>query len=253
MASATPAFIFPDWPAPENIRTAFTTRIGGFSQAPCDAFNLGLHVGDDAANVARNRQLLADALALPAPPVFLNQVHGTDVLSLDFCTDGSYPAADACWTKNSNHTLAIMTADCLPVLFASTCGAVIAGAHAGWRGLADGVLENTVAKMPVPSGEIIAWLGPAIGPQKFEVGAEVRACFVRQDASCDCHFESVQTEPGKYLANLYGLAKDRLLSAGIASVYGGNHCTYSDSETFFSHRRDAGKTGRMAALIWKVR
>lgn len=251
----TPEFVIPDWPAPENIHAAFTTRIGGFSVAPRDAFNLGLHVGDNANHVASNRQLLIDSLSLPASPQYLNQVHGTDVICVDEylkAGDLDVPAADACWATGINSVIAIMTADCLPVLLASKCGNVIAGAHAGWRGLADGVLENTVSSLPVAASEITAWLGPAIGPQKFEVGAEVRDCFMQHDTYSQRHFNPVDSVPGKYLANLHGLAADRLKSAGVTKIYGGDHCTYSDAGRFFSHRRDQGKTGRMAALIWKA-
>jgi len=251
-----PEFIYPDWPAPNNVRAAFTTRIGGYSEAPCDSFNLGLHVGDNPKHVSSNRHLLIDALSLPAAPVYLNQVHGTDTVCAEqqsSDSDQPIPAADACWS-GKGRVIAIMTADCLPVLFTSECGNFIAGAHAGWRGLADGVIEKTIESMPVNSSELIAWLGPAIGPAKFEVGAEVKKCFASHHPSAEVHFETVDTAGNsdqKYLANLYGLAKDRLADAGVSSVYGGEHCTYSDNR-FFSHRRDRGQTGRMAALIWKV-
>ncbi len=250
----TPEFVIPDWPAPKNIRAAFTTRVGGFSQIPCDGFNLGLHVGDNAQHVADNRQLLIDSLSLPDTPYYLNQVHGTEVLCADDQRDdtASTPAADACWSQSQNSVIAIMTADCLPVLFSSHCGSVIAGAHVGWRGLADGVLEKTVSSLPLAASQLMAWLGPAIGPTKFEVGAEVMECFVGHDKNCKRHFEPVAGLADKYLANLYGLATDRLHSVGIRSIYGGEECTYTDANRFFSHRRDKGKTGRMAALIWTV-
>jgi len=247
-----PEFIYPDWPAPDNIKAAATTRIGGFSEAPLDSFNLGLHVNDDPVLVNRNRDLMAESLSLPGIPVYLNQVHGTDAICADDFSGVSgteAPAADACWSADNN-VIAIMTADCLPVLFASKCGSVIGGAHAGWRGLADGVIEKTVEALPVESSELIAWLGPAIGPRKFEVGSEVRERFVDQNQPSDRHF--VLNDSKKYLADLYGLAKDRLAAAGVESIYGGGFCTHSESHRFFSHRRDQGLTGRMAALIWKV-
>ena len=254
----SPEFVYPDWPAPGNVRAVFTTRNGGYSEAPCDCFNLGLHVGDNTEHVRSNRQLLVDALELPAPPVYLNQVHGTDaVCAEDQLRDKNHAvaAADACWS-NANSVIAIMTADCLPVLFTSDCGQVIAGAHAGWRGLAEGVLEKTIESLPVKASRLLAWLGPAIGPDRFEVGAEVKECFVGRCAKSKVHFEAVgksdSSAPEKYLANLYGLARDRLTDAGVGSVYGGKHCTYSETDRFFSHRRDRGQTGRMAALIWKV-
>ncbi len=251
---AAPEYVIPDWPAASNIRAAFTTRVSGFSNKPCDSFNLGLHVGDDAKHVASNRQLLIDSLSLPESPRYLNQVHGTKVLCIDDLVPWpeKMPAADACWSQSEKCVIAIMTADCLPVLFSSRCGSVIAGAHAGWRGLADGVIENTVEKMPVPASEVIAWLGPAIGPNKFEVGAEVKARFVAQNDNSGIHFETMPKSSDKYLANLYGLARDRLTGIGVSAVYGGNECTFSDEHRFFSHRRDSGNTGRMAALIWKV-
>jgi len=254
----SPEFVYPDWPAPDNVRAAFTTRIGGYSEAPCDGFNLGLHVGDNAQHVSSNRKLLIDALSLPAAPLYLNQVHGTDaVCAEEQLSDNSHtlPAADACWSSVGS-VIAIMTADCLPVLFTSECGHVVAGAHAGWRGLADGVIENTILSLPVKASELLVWLGPAIGPSRFEVGAEVKECFVSSRLSSEVHFEAVDSMDNsgqeKYLANLYGLARDRLTDAGVHAVYGGEHCTYGDASRFFSHRRDRGQTGRMAALIWKV-
>jgi len=258
----SPDFIFPDWPAPINVRAAFTTRVGGYSEVPCDGFNLGLHVGDNSEHVQRNRQLLVDALSLPAAPLYLNQVHGTDSVCADECLKDNIkdknftvPAADACWTRTDS-VIAIMTADCLPVLFTSQCGTVIAGAHAGWRGLADGVLEKTIESLPVKASELLAWFGPAIGPSKFEVGAEVKQCFVSDHGSSAVHFKELDavdnSNSKKYLANLYGLARDRLVNVGLSAIYGGEHCTHSDVDRFFSHRRDHGQTGRMAALIWKV-
>jgi len=244
---AEPGFIYPDWQVSDNIRAVFTTRVGGRSQGEYSSFNLGLHVNDSAEDVAHNRQLLISALQLPAAPVYLNQVHGVDVVQAD---EGSLPDADACWTEKNNEVLTIMTADCLPVLFASHCGRYVAGAHAGWRGLANGVLEATISKLPVKSSELHAWLGPAIGPTHFEVGAEVREQFVAITAGSSRHFSQVSSD--KYLADLYGLATDRLQDAGVRSISGGTYCTYSDEQLFYSHRRDKGKTGRMAALIWKA-
>lgn len=253
MANA-PEYIIPDWPAANNIRAVFTTRSGGYSQAPWCGFNLGLHVGDDAQHVAANRQLLIDSLSLPQSPMYLNQVHGTEVLRVDNSSPNNttVPAYDACWSESEKSVIAIMTADCLPVLFSSKCGSVIAGAHAGWRGLADGVIENTVTALPVAASQLCAWLGPAIGPLKFEVGAEVRECFMGFDQNSSTHFTKAAGSPNKYLADLYGLARDRLASMGVTSIYGGDACTHSDENRFFSHRRDQGSTGRMAALIWKA-
>ncbi len=245
-----PDYVIPQWPVASNIRAAFTTRAGGFSQSPCDGFNLGLHVNDNADHVNQNRQLLIESLALPDKPFYLNQVHGTDVLCVDENRSASnVPTADACWSQSQDRVIAIMTADCLPVLFASECGTVIAGAHAGWRGLAGGVLENTVSSLPVAATELIAWLGPAIGPDKFEVGAEVKSFFTADDPLSAKHFRSAANN--KYMADLYGLATDRLNRVGVSRVFGGDQCTYTNADRYFSHRRDHGKTGRMAALIWK--
>ena len=232
---ADPGFIYPDWQVSDNIRAVFTTRVGGRSQGEYSSFNLGLHVNDSAEDVAHNRQFLISALQLPAAPVYLNQVHGVDVVQ---ACEGNLPDADACWTDD-NEVLTIMTADCLPVLFASSCGRYVAGAHAGWRGLANGVLEATISKLPVKSSELNAWLGPAIGPKHFEVGAEVRDQFVTIKAGSSRHFSQVSSD--KYLANLYGLATDRLTDAGVGSVCGGTYCTYADEALFFSHRRDKAK------------
>lgn len=247
---ANPEFIYPDWEVANNIRAVFTTRIGGFSQGEYSGFNLGLHVNDSAEHVRRNRELLIEALQLPSKPVYLSQVHGTDVLDASESSKNSSPDADACWTGETNNVITIMTADCLPVLIASHCGSYIAGAHAGWRGLASGVLEATISKLPIASSELRAWLGPAIGPEHFEVGAEVREHFIAMSPASSIHFRQVSAD--KYLADLYGLATDRLNTAGVRSVSGGSYCTYADKQLFFSHRRDKGKTGRMAALIWKV-
>lgn len=254
-----PEFIYPNWNVADNIRAVFTTRLGGISEGEFSNMNLGLHVNDAAEHVERNRELLIESLELPATPYYMSQVHGTRVVKTGDLTLGAAPDADACWTDECNQVITIMTADCLPVLFASRCGSYIAGAHAGWRGLADGVLEATVEKLPVPPQEVLAWLGPAIGPKHFEVGAEVREQFVDQAAVSSRHFEPLLSEHGtqdnqsqKYLADLYGLARDRLKEVGVTAITGGSHCTYASEDLFFSHRRDKGKTGRMAALIWKV-
>ena len=253
-------FIRPDWPAPSNVHAVFTTRPGGYSVLPPDSLNLslnlGLHVGDDACRVQKNRQLLVQTLGLSSAPVYLNQVHKTHVLCADTppepAADESPPEADACWTKHTDRSIAIMTADCLPILFTSHCGSVVAGAHAGWRGLGNGIVQRTISALPVKPTELIAWLGPAIGPEHFEVGAEVKEFYIKKSKSFNPCFTPVPGTSDKYLADLFALARAILLEAGVESVYGGNFCTYSDSRRFFSHRRDAGNTGRMAALIWKT-
>ncbi len=245
--------MYPDWPAPENVQAVFTTRIGGYSSQHFANLNLGLHVNDNADQVKQNRLLLEESLKLPAPPVYLNQVHKTDVVcAADFIDSPDTPEADACWSADADQVIAIMTADCLPVLFTSRCGSVVAGAHAGWRGLVDGVLQQTISSLPVEPNELIAWLGPAIGPAHFEVGAEVRESFINKCKNNEKHFVPA-IAPGKYFADLFKLAEDSLINTGVGAVYGGGLCTYADAKRFYSYRRDAGQTGRMAALIWKTR
>ncbi|MBY6188047.1 polyphenol oxidase [Marinobacter hydrocarbonoclasticus] len=233
-----------DWPAPTGVQAISTERLGGHSVPPFDSLNLGTHVGDDAERVAANRSALQIQAGLPNEPVWLEQVHGTRVLTLP-C--GDVVAADASYSKQPGQVCAVMTADCLPVLFCDADGREVAAAHAGWRGLVDGVLEATLAKFQASPDRILAWLGPAIGPGAFEVGAEVRQQFVAADASAGTAF--VAQGDGKYLADLYTLARQRLARAGVTRVYGGERCTHTESERFFSYRRD-GQTGRQASLIW---
>lgn len=234
--------IRPDWPAPARVRACMTTRIGGVSRAPWSSFNLGDHVGDDSAHVAANRAHLREIL--PAEPAWLTQVHGTRVAELGRDKDFQ---ADAVVARAAGQVCAVLTADCLPVLFCDRGGSVVAAAHAGWRGLAAGVLEATVSAMRVPPGEILVWMGAAIGPQAFEVGDEVREAFVAQHAGAAAAF--APHAPGKWLADIYALARLRLGAAGVHAVHGGGRCTFGEADTFFSYRRD-GVTGRMAALVW---
>lgn len=244
----TLAFLEPDWPAPENIKALVTTRQGGVSAAPYDSFNLGLHVGDKSQHVLQNRQQLQQRLATRHAPQWLQQVHGIDVIEAS--VDGTVPQADACFTTQAGLSCAVMTADCLPVLFCTTNGDRVAAAHAGWRGLADGVLEVTVARLQVPAAELLVWLGPAIGPQQFEVGVDVRDAFLAFSDDCDKAFSARADKPGHWLADIYQLARIRLHALGIEQIYGGDFCTFSDKTRFFSYRRD-GVTGRMASLIWR--
>ena len=241
------------WPLPAGIRAAFTTRRGGRSAAPWNSFNLGTHVGDAPDAVAANRARLRSLLALPSEPLWLSQVHGAAVVVLEACASGEVPVADGAVARTPGGVCAIMVADCLPVLFASRDGTRIGAAHAGWRGLAAGVLENTVTALAVAPAELTAWLGPAISQPHFEVGDEVRAAFVDRDADAAPYFTS--NENGRWLADLSGLARRRLAALGIVDIHGGGWCTVADRERFFSHRRDgqkAGNTGRMAALIWRT-
>jgi len=237
--------IIPQWPAPARVRACSTQRQGGISTAPWDALNLGGHVGDNPDDVARNRQLLAEQIGLPAMPQWLDQVHGTDVVRLA-PGETDVLRADASITAQTGVVCAIMTADCLPVLFCSQDGAEVAAAHAGWRGLCAGVLEKTLAEFRSPPDQIHVWLGPAIGPEAFEVGAEVRQAFMAQDPRAGHAF---RPSGEKYYADIWQLARLRLQAAGVESISANSRCTYSQRDDFFSFRRD-GMTGRMATLIW---
>jgi len=237
-------WIVPDWPAPAAVRALSTTRAGGVSLAPYASLNLGAHVGDDPARVAENRARLRRLL--PAEPRWLNQVHGSAVV--DAAAVAGLPDADAAFSRKPGAVCVVMTADCLPVLLCDRAGTVVAAAHAGWRGLHGGVVEATVAAMGVAPGELIAWLGPAIGPQAFEVGGEVRAAFVAADGRAEAAFRPA-AQAGKWLADLYLLARQRLAALGVSAVHGGDCCTVGEADRFFSYRRD-GVTGRMASLIW---
>jgi YfiH family protein len=243
----------PDWPAPAHIKAFVTTRHGGVSQAPFHSLNLGTHVGDDLQSVLQNRQrvqkILNEKIGRTAlTPQWLNQVHGTTVMQATEQTHSTVPDADASTTQTSGLPCVVMTADCLPVLFCDEQGQQVAAAHAGWRGLEAGILEATVATFAKPQ-KILAWLGPAIGPSAFEVGTEVREAFLRHDAQAEHAFHPSH-RVGHYLADIYALAKLRLKAAGVDAIYGGNFCTYTQQELFFSYRRE-GKTGRMAAFILK--
>jgi hypothetical protein len=238
-----------DWRLPAGVHAAFTTRVGGVSSAPWDSFNLAIHVGDDPVRVAANRARLRELLALPAEPAWLNQVHGVEVKNIDGAPFSPVPfAADAAVASRAGAACVVMVADCLPVLLCSRDGQRVGAAHAGWRGLVEGVLENTVAAMGVPGDELSAWLGPAISQDHFEVGDEVREAFVKSDRAAVSRFR--MNARGRWQADLVGLARLRLASVGVTDVSGGSWCTFADRERFYSHRRDK-KGGRMAALIWR--
>ncbi len=237
--------IAPDWPAPANVRALQTTRLGGISSAPYDSLNLGLHVGDDPLRVNQNRQRLAPFM--PSEPVWLEQVHGTVVANADRAD--CRVTADACIARQRGSVCVVMTADCLPVLLCDEDGTVVGAAHAGWRGLCDGVIEATVQAMGVVPHKLLAWLGPALSQDHFEVGAEVRAAFVAHQAKAKEAFLPVPGGGDKYRADLYLLARQRLHALGITRISGGNRCTYREQERFYSFRRD-GVTGRMGTFIW---
>lgn len=241
-------YIEPDWPAPANVIAFTTVREGGVSEGQFSSFNLGDHVGDEPGTVAVNRAHLQRLLPAQTEIQWLTQVHGVDVCAAT--RGGSSITADASWTMQPSLACAVMTADCLPVLLTDRRGTVVASAHAGWRGLQAGVLEHTVAAMPVNPGELLAWLGPAIGPAAFEVGSEVREAFIAAvpGVATEGCFQPSPGRPGYYLADLYGLARARLKLSGVDAVFGGDFCTFSQAETFYSYRRD-GQTGRMASLI----
>jgi polyphenol oxidase len=235
-------FITPDWPAPRHIKSIQTTRVGGISLGPYASLNLGDHVNDNANHVAHNRQLLN--VFVPSEPVWLNQVHGVRVINA--ANSGCLESADAAYATKANVVCVTMTADCLPILLCDTKGTVVAAVHAGWRSLCDGVIEATVKAMQVNNASLMAWLGPAIGSNAFEVGADVRAQFIAQDANAAQAFKQ---KADKWLGDLYQIARQRLRYLGISAIYGGGECTYGNPTQFFSFRRD-GDTGRMGTLIW---
>ncbi len=235
--------IVPDWPAPKNVRVIQTTRNGGVSVSPYDNFNLGDHVGDSPHAVAHNRQLLASIM--PGEPVWLQQVHGNTVV--DAVGAECLPLADATITRHRGMVCVVMTADCLPVLLCDEAGTVVGAAHAGWKGLAAGVIESTVHAMNIAPHKLLAWFGPAISQRAFEVGEEVKNMFVAQHAQASEAF--LPGVNGKWMADIYLLAHQRLHGLGVSRVYGGERCTYSESASFFSYRRD-GITGRMGTFIW---
>jgi YfiH family protein len=243
----------PDWPAPPRVRAVFTLRVGGVSVGHCASLNVGAHVQDDPDAVAENRRRIITTFDLPAEPAWLTQVHGAAVSRLE---PGNEPTltADAVVTAGAGRVCVIQVADCLPVLFAARDGSVVGAAHAGWRGLAAGVLEHTLTALGVPPPQLLAWIGPGIGPAHFEVGAEVRDALVgaapaNGTAVAAAAFQ--RNARGRWQCDLVALTRQRLAAAGLANIHGGNWCTFADGERFFSHRRD-GRSGRMAALIWRV-
>lgn len=244
--SETLSVVEAQWSAPDHVRALTTTRLGGFSQGVYQGLNLGDHVADVSEHVELNRQALCNEFGLTKRPQWLKQVHGTEIVKAH--DDGEIRTADACWTDNRRLACIVMTADCLPVFFCDEQGDRVAIAHAGWRGLADGILESTLSVFDQPEN-IHVWLGPCIGPEAFEVGREVQQQFTQADPQASTAFKPIVEKPGKYLADLYELARIRLHATGVTRVSSCGLCTYTDSERFFSYRRD-GETGRMASLIW---
>ena len=240
-----PEFIYPEWNAPANVRALTTTRIGGYSKPPFDSFNFSLKSGDDVEVVKRNRTLLVDSVGLPSEPVWLRQVHGNQVV--DAATSEPYPEADGSYTLRAKVVCVVLTADCCPVFLCDRRGSRVAVLHAGWRGLARGVIEQGVRLLGVPATELMVWLGPAIGPTAFEVGDDVYHAFSKQDVDVTSSF--VKKPDGKWLADIYQLATQCLNIVGVDDVAGNNFCTVSSRDRFFSYRRD-GQCGHMASVIW---
>jgi len=238
-----------NWPAPANISAGVSTRLGGHSIAPYNSLNVANHVGDEAAAVRQNRHQLTLASGAPQAPCWLKQTHGTDVVDAGAHYLGP-PEADASFSTESGAVCCVMTADCLPLLVCDRAGVQIAAVHAGWRGLADGIIEKTLARFSANADDILVWLGPAISQAAFEVGDEVRDIFLTHDAVANQAF--IPSLQGRWMADLYGLAKQRLAAVGVTQVYGGQYCTHQDAKRFFSYRRD-GVTGRMASMIWMNR
>jgi YfiH family protein len=246
--TAKPSWMLPDWPAPAGVHALVTRRAGGVSRGPYASFNLALHVGDDPAAVQANRERLQKLADLPAEPLWLEQVHGVDVVDHPGQAMPTPPRADAAVAFAPGRVCAVMTADCLPVVFTDVGGTCIGIAHAGWRGLVGGVLEATVDALRVAPGRLLAWLGPAISQAAFEVGPEVRAAFVARNPAHSMAF--AENDSGRFQADLYLLARQVLASRGVGLVYGGGHCTVAESNEFYSFRRDGGRTGRMATIAW---
>lgn len=245
-------FVIPGWPAPPGVKALVTTRSGGVSTGAYGDFNFGDHVGDDPDAVAANRAMLGSLAGLPAEPVWMRQVHGHRCVDLSAWEQGSdIPEADAAVSTTPGVVCAVLTADCLPVFLCDEAGSVVGVAHAGWRGLLQGVIEKTVEAMAVSGTKLIAWMGPAIGPAAFEVGDDVRGAFIAEDSrSGECFMPfRLGVDDGKWSCDLYRLAIDRLQRVGVKRIHGGGFCTFEDSERFYSYRRD-GLTGRMASLIW---
>jgi YfiH family protein len=238
-------WLVPDWPAPANVHAVVTTRRGGVSQGPYQGMNLAAHVGDEAGAVAENRRRLRDCLGLAAEPLWLSQVHGTRIV--DVAGAAQDEEADGSISTLVGRACVVMTADCLPVLLCDRAGTRVAAVHAGWRGLVAGAVEAAVARLAGEPGELLAWLGPAIGPGNFEVGDEVRQAFLERDSGCAEAFRP--HGDGKWLADIYQLARRRLAGVGVSRVYGGGACTFDEAERFYSYRRDR-TTGRMASLVW---
>lgn len=242
------SFLIPKWPIPANVRAYTTTRIGGVSKGAYESFNLGPYVQDDETHVTTNRQYLKKILQLPAEPVWLKQIHSTQVIHLNETFNNQLIEADGSWTQQSGKVCVVTTADCLPVLLCDQKGTCVSALHAGWRGLMNGILEEGVKALSVPPREVLAWLGPAISAEVYEVGEEVRQAFLQEDKKSEQAFRPSERAEHWYM-DIYLLARQRLQAAGVSAIFGGEHCTYREADKFYSYRRDK-VTGRMASLIW---
>ncbi len=239
--------IYPQWPAPAHVNALTTTRVGGVSEGTYDSLNIATHVGDDPQHVKINRQRLRELANLPSEPLWLQQIHGSDVVCADQVAPEITVAADAAYANQANVVCAVQNADCLPILLCDQQGTSVAAIHAGWRSLAAGIIKNTIAALQRAPAKLLAWLGPAIGPKAFEVGSEVRELFLQQDPEAEQAFKA--HGHAKWLADIYQLARQCLIKVGVQQIFGGDFCTFTHKNKFFSYRRD-GKTGRMASLIW---
>lgn len=241
-------YIYPNWNAPYQVHAVTTLRTNGFSQSPYDGFNLSYRVGDDPSAVSANRMQLRQELNLHHDPIWLKQTHSNKIICADHALP--YVEADASYTTKTNVVCVVLTADCLPIILCNKTGTKIAAIHAGWKGLAASIIENTIKILTTNPENLLAWLGPAIGSNAFEVGADVYDKFMQHDPRSESAFQTISAD--KWLTNIYTLARQRLTSCGIinTNIYGGEYCTYSDNKKFFSYRRDGGKTGRMASLVW---
>ena len=237
--------IIPDWPAPHWVKAYTTSRIGGFSHAPYNSLNIAIHVGDDLDDVSNNRQLLQKSLHLKKPIIWLNQIHGNNIISADYPINSL--EADAIYSRTEKTVCAVQTADCLPLLICCSSSYCVAAIHAGWKGLSAGIIETTIDTLALPPNDTLVWLGPAIGPKAFIVGEEVLQTFIDNDPIAISAFQPLGNK--QWQASLYKLAQQRLQKLGITTLYGGNYCTFSDKRRFFSYRRDQ-ITGRMLSLIW---
>lgn len=243
----TQMFIQPHWPAPPWIKAYTTLRNGGVSTAPYNDFNLAIDIGDNTKDVEKNRVILQQTLKLPAEPIWIQQIHSNIVAQA--IKENKNKQADATFSKEAEQICIITTADCLPILLCDRQGTLVAAIHAGWRGLHKRIIEQTIMAIQIQPEEILVWLGPAISQKYFEVGEEVRNAFVEVDADADSAF--IRSASGRWMGDLYALARLQLKKLGVYAIYGGDHCTFDEKDKFYSYRRDAQKTGRMASLIWR--